>query len=570
MKIRWARIFLVIFFMNLVGQAVADEFSLSYSGRLIQDNGMPVSGPIDFQVEFLHGETILSVGPYIYGAVEVTYGAFALDILLSGTDLNVIFPSTSQKVHIRITDLTNGRIFPKQLFETMAFALRVPVDGETIHFNDDGNLKAYGTTLKAESSSATLEVRAHANTPAGTVYTYPATPDAGKFLKVNAQGEFAWDTPLGSGGDITGVSPGTGLEGGGSSGDISLSLKDSGVAPGTYPLVIVDSKGRVTGGSVLGTTDVPDLDAAKITSGSFGTARIDDNAITSPKILNAAVTASKMSDGAVVSSKIADSAVTDAKIATGISASKITGLGGAALLDVGTAPAKVVQLDGLARLPAVDGSRLTNLPGQNYRNTNCGPGSQVNGFTADGTPICGADTDNAKVIYKGTFTNQSEIIIETPFISAHSILEVRFYNLTVDPTEAAPATLSAKLKASGSYESHLYDWHHLFTRWSFGPGRLGGLATSSLELMGGLPTEDLLSNDNAHQGSFDITIKNPGDATRAKFVEWHGRWHCYDQARLICESSGNGFMKSNLNALQGLKLIATTKISGFYMVIGYN
>jgi formylglycine-generating enzyme required for sulfatase activity len=38
------------------------------------------------------------------------------------------------------------------------------------------------------------------------------------------------------------------------------------------------------------------------------------------------------------------------------------GLGTAATLDVGTTASKVVQLDGSARLPAVDGSQLTNLP----------------------------------------------------------------------------------------------------------------------------------------------------------------------------------------------------------------
>lgn len=38
------------------------------------------------------------------------------------------------------------------------------------------------------------------------------------------------------------------------------------------------------------------------------------------------------------------------------------GLGSAALIDVGTSASKVVQLDGSAKLPAVDGSQLTNLP----------------------------------------------------------------------------------------------------------------------------------------------------------------------------------------------------------------
>ena len=42
--------------------------------------------------------------------------------------------------------------------------------------------------------------------------------------------------------------------------------------------------------------------------------------------------------------------------------SKITGLGTAATLNVGTSANNIVQLDGSAQLPAVDGSNLTNLP----------------------------------------------------------------------------------------------------------------------------------------------------------------------------------------------------------------
>jgi len=41
--------------------------------------------------------------------------------------------------------------------------------------------------------------------------------------------------------------------------------------------------------------------------------------------------------------------------------SKITGLGTAATLNVGTSANNVVQLNGSAQLPAVDGSQLTNI-----------------------------------------------------------------------------------------------------------------------------------------------------------------------------------------------------------------
>jgi len=55
---------------------------------------------------------------------------------------------------------------------------------------------------------------------------------------------------------------------------------------------------------------------------------------------------------------------TDAEIVAAITA---LGLGSAAAKSVGTAANNVVQLDGSAKLPAVDGSQLTNMPGNGRR-----------------------------------------------------------------------------------------------------------------------------------------------------------------------------------------------------------
>lgn len=43
---------------------------------------------------------------------------------------------------------------------------------------------------------------------------------------------------------------------------------------GTYTKVTTDAKGRVTSGTTLSASDIPDLDSAKITTGNFSTARI--------------------------------------------------------------------------------------------------------------------------------------------------------------------------------------------------------------------------------------------------------------------------------------------------------
>ena len=68
------------------------------------------------------------------------------------------------------------------------------------------------------------------------------------------------------------------------SGDAELTHQTSGIVAGTYASVDVDIYGHVVAGDVvLAANQVPNLDASKITSGQFGTARIADGSITGPK-----------------------------------------------------------------------------------------------------------------------------------------------------------------------------------------------------------------------------------------------------------------------------------------------
>jgi hypothetical protein len=76
-----------------------------------------------------------------------------------------------------------------------------------------------------------------------------------------------------------------------------------------------------------------------------------------------AITTNKIAPNAVAAADIAADAITNVKVAAGaaIAVSKITGLGTAAALNVGTSASNVVQLDGSARLPAVSGANLTGV-----------------------------------------------------------------------------------------------------------------------------------------------------------------------------------------------------------------
>jgi len=68
------------------------------------------------------------------------------------------------------------------------------------------------------------------------------------------------------------------------SGAGALTHDNSGVTAGTYPKVTVDVRGHVTAGTTLSASDIPDISAAKITSGTIGTSIIANDAVTGDKL----------------------------------------------------------------------------------------------------------------------------------------------------------------------------------------------------------------------------------------------------------------------------------------------
>ncbi len=75
------------------------------------------------------------------------------------------------------------------------------------------------------------------------------------------------------------IQPGTGLSV--SSGTLNHS---NSATAGTYTKLTVDAQGHVTSGTTLAAADIPALDASKVTTGTFGTALLADNAVTAAKV----------------------------------------------------------------------------------------------------------------------------------------------------------------------------------------------------------------------------------------------------------------------------------------------
>ena len=88
------------------------------------------------------------------------------------------------------------------------------------------------------------------------------------------------DVPVATSSAVGVVRPGTGL-GVDATGDLNHS---NSVSSGTGTKVTFDAQGHITATSSLSASDVPDLDAAKITTGTFPAARIGSDAVTGAKL----------------------------------------------------------------------------------------------------------------------------------------------------------------------------------------------------------------------------------------------------------------------------------------------
>lgn len=133
----------------------------------------------------------------------------------------------------------------------------------------------------------------------------------------------------------------------------TLTTTDGTLSEGMYKLLVLGGSPSGTNTITISPNDQEKIfliynnsgESAIFTQGSGGNVTVPDG---ETKIIYA--------DGAG-----AGAAVTDFTGLLKIASSQVTGLGTAAALDVGTSANNVVQLNGSAQLPAVDGSNLTGV-----------------------------------------------------------------------------------------------------------------------------------------------------------------------------------------------------------------
>jgi hypothetical protein len=127
-------------FSNLIW---AGDLKFTYIGRLVEENGQPVSGPIELQFSYFTTEDgPAGIGsPETFTEVALSDGVFQVELALNQQVWTLLRTSVGNPPWIEVSNVTNGKTYPRQQLSAVPLALAIPVDGTTIGWNQSGALE---------------------------------------------------------------------------------------------------------------------------------------------------------------------------------------------------------------------------------------------------------------------------------------------------------------------------------------------------------------------------------------------------------------------------------------------
>ena len=169
---------ITFFFIGALGLSPfshAEEYNLSFGARLTEANGAPIlgqDGKLDLEVGFYNvgtGGSPIGPSPISFSGTSVVEGVFQLSIVLTPTEFHQVFQDPSMPVYIEVKDVKSGATFPRQRFSVIPFALKTPIDNDTIVYNGDGKLTVGSSVGTVKQITAGSGLTGGTITDSGTI-----------------------------------------------------------------------------------------------------------------------------------------------------------------------------------------------------------------------------------------------------------------------------------------------------------------------------------------------------------------------------------------------------------------
>ncbi len=269
-----ACLFALIFVPNVTAAADAPPYALSYSGRLTEVTGAPLTGPVTLSLQFFRHDSasdLVATPPQVFSGVALLQGVFQVTLTFSDSEYQNLFNGT-ENVWIQVTNEGSGKVYPRQRFNAVPYAQKIPVDNATLVFGTDGKLAIGTLPVQAEAShaaSADTFVNALSGDvtgPQGTTKVErlqgravdPTAPTPGQFLMYDATVGWKAAAIVGAaGGTVTqiNVGPGLAVQGGGAvTAAGTLEVPTGGIVDSMLNGSGITTAGKVSGSAITAGT----------------------------------------------------------------------------------------------------------------------------------------------------------------------------------------------------------------------------------------------------------------------------------------------------------------------------
>lgn len=136
-------------------------FELGYGGRLSLPSGAPAEGPVNLTFRFFSAESAgTQLGEISVPNVTLIDGVFNVGLNLSTSQVQDIFRDGSAPVFIETVQ--GDRVYPRQKFSFVPFALRVPIDEDKLRY-ENGKLTLNPSLLQASGGVTSVSLTAPAS-----------------------------------------------------------------------------------------------------------------------------------------------------------------------------------------------------------------------------------------------------------------------------------------------------------------------------------------------------------------------------------------------------------------------